>query len=683
MCRLEGSDARAARRVLRDSSGPLRGADMLIVGDPYAFPVAWDVCRRWPSLAVAFEPGGEPGRRPAPADLAIVTPWYPSPNNPLAGAFVEASVGAVRSLAPRVSVLHTEDWPYRYDAPNADTIALSAARLVARSEPLVRDTPMGEITRIPVPIPSRRNYASWANSHVAAVRRTLPTGQIEAPLVHAHTGIYGGVLALRLARPEARVVVTEHASFLRQIFRQPAARRLYEEVLHRADAFLCVSQHLYDQLRNEFPHHEKKLRVVPNAIDFDSFSLRPEPPRDLLKWLYLGRLSEQKGVDRLLSAFFTVAAEEPAATLTLVGSGPLVEHIQEEIERSPYSDRVDLRPAVQPEEVPDLIRAHDLLVHASPAETFGMTVVESVACGTPVLVTASRGPKETLEGLNRRAGLLIEVSEDPATLVDGYRELRKCINELDLPAARATLVERYGLDAVTSRLREVYASTEPVEVATSTEVTTRVEALTDADEVGGAQASSPPGAAGAVAPRVVIVAIGTPQFTVVRQYAQRLLDSGVGVDVISNDPAQWHRSQIDERVRLLPLNVSERRRPLYWAEQVAVYRAPRKALGIARRRAKTAEALWPELMVHRMQRRHTKAAQWFHRSVFDPGYQVVRPRVLWKIVRREVLPKLDLANTERIVVSGVFGVSIGWQLARLRHDLTVTTSLLPPESASH
>ncbi|WP_230511480.1 glycosyltransferase family 4 protein [Salinispora arenicola] len=685
VCWIKGGDSRGARRLLRDPNGPLRGADLLVVGDPYAFPAAWDARRRWPGLAITLEPGYEPGRRPAPADLAVVTPWYPSANNPLAGAFVEASVGSVRPLYPGVSVLHTEDWPYRQDAPDADAIALSAVRLATPSEPLVQDTPVGEFTRIPVPISSRRDYASWANNHVEAVRRTLPTGRIEAPLVHAHTGIYGGVVALRLARPDARVVVTEHASFLRQIFRQSAARRLYEDALHRADVFLCVSQHLYDQIRDEFPHHEKKLRVVPNAIDFDNFALRADRPRDLLRWLYLGRLSEQKGVDRLLSAFLTVAAEEPAATLTLVGAGPLVEHIREECARSPYGDRVDLRPAVQPEEVPALIRAHDLLVHASPAETFGMTAVESVACGTPVLVAASKGPKETLKGLNRRAGLLVEVSEDPAVLVAGYRELRECIDELDLPAARATLVERYGREAVASRLREVYAGTDPGEgtaVAPSVEVATPVVTVTDVTAAGGGEASFPPGVAGAVAPRVVIVAIGTPQFTLVRQYVQRLLDSGFSVDVISNDPSQWRRSQVDERVRLLPLNASERRRPVYWAEQMAVYRAPRKALAVARKRAQTSEALWPELMVGRVARSHTKAARWFHRSVFDPGYRVVRPRVLWKIVRREVLPQLDLAQTERIVVAGVFGVSIGWQLARLRHDLTVTTSLLPPEPAS-
>ncbi|MFF0467929.1 glycosyltransferase family 4 protein [Micromonospora zamorensis] len=675
--------ARAARQLLRDDKGLLRDADLLIVGDPYGFPAAWDAAARHPELTVSFEPQAEPGRRPSPADLAVVTPWYPSANNPLAGAFVPATIAAVRADHSRVSVLHAEDWPYGQDAPNVAAIALAAGRLAQRAEPLVWDTAEGEVTRVAVPISSHRDYAAWALGHVEALGRTLPTGRIEAPLVHAHTGIYGGVVAQRLARPGARVVVTEHASFLRQIFKQPAARRLYEEALHRADVFLCVSPHLRDEVADEFPHHAHKLQVLPNAIDFSDFTPRAQSPGDLLRWLYVGRLSEQKGVDRLLAAFFVVAAEEHAATLTLVGAGPLVERIREEVARSPYGDRVDLRPAVAPTEVPELMRTHDLLVHASPAETFGMTVVEAVACGTPVLVAASLGAQETLRGLHGRAGLMVEVSADPTVLVDGFRELRKRFGELDLPAARATLVERYGQETVAARLREVYA-TAPAGSATAPAGSATAPAGRAAGQgaVVEAAASAAVPADRTQAPRVVVVAISPPQFKLVRQYVRRLVERGYGVDVITNDPLQWRRSDVDERIRLLPLDAVERRLPVLWAEQMVVYRAPGKALSVARSRTRGAAALWPELAVNRLERTHGSVARWFHTSVFYAGYRVVRPRVLWRIVRREVLPKLDLARTERVVVAGVFGVSIGWQLGRLRPEMTVTTSLVPPDPVS-
>jgi len=120
-------------------------------------------------------------------------------------------------------------------------------------------------------------------------------------------------------------VVTEHATFLDKVFAQPDARELYQKVLRRADAFLCVSQSLRKQIAKEFPAYAGKLQVVPNVIDFDLFTPGPARSPELLRWLYLGRLVEHKGVNELLEAFGRVAAEEPAASLTMVGSGPLKE----------------------------------------------------------------------------------------------------------------------------------------------------------------------------------------------------------------------------------------------------------------------------------------------------------------------------------------------------------------------
>ncbi len=225
---------------------------------------------------------------------------------------------------------------------------------------------------------------------------------------------------------------------------------------------LCVSASLRDFLAGEFPEHAAKFQVVPNPIDFDGFSVRPSAPAALRKWLYLGRLIEHKGVRTLLEAFALVAAEDPEPTLTLVGSGALEESLRARVAELGLSGRVTLRSAVPPERVAALLHEHDLLVHLSRVETFGMTVVEAVASGLPVLVAASEGPSETLSGLNGVAGSLIEITEDPVAVAEEYRKLAARLPELDLPAARAALRERYGNEAVAAQLRRWYF--EPVDV---------------------------------------------------------------------------------------------------------------------------------------------------------------------------------------------------------------------------
>ena len=449
---------RAARRLLLAEDGPLRAGDLLIAGDPEALAVAWYVGPRRPEVPIRLEPSPEPARRTAAADLAVVTPWYPAPDDPYAGAFVQASTAAVRPDHDRVAILHTQNWYYSPTGVTGHRVGVAAERQAARSgQAVVLDTPEGELTRVAVPTAAGHGYPAYAASQIRALQAVLPTGRIEAPVVHAHTGMLGGVVAARLARPEARLVVTEHATFLPEVFAQPGARAQYAAMLARADLLLCVGRHLHDQLSAYFPEHTGKLRIVPNAIDFDRFAVRPRPPRELSRWLYAGRLMAHKGVLTLVEGFARIAAEDPRVTLTLVGSGPLAEPLDRRIAELGLGDRITRRPAVPPDRVTGLLHEHDLLVHASRLETFGMTVVEAVATGTPVLVACSQGPRETLAGLEQHAGLLIEPGDDPEVIADGYRLLRGRLDTLDLPRARAMLAARYGFAAVAAQLREAYA----------------------------------------------------------------------------------------------------------------------------------------------------------------------------------------------------------------------------------
>ena len=445
--------ARTARRMIL-SVAP----DLLIAGDPEATPVAWAVGRRRPELPVHLEPSPDPDRRPAPADLAVISPWYPSPDNPFAGAFVRATAAAVGPSVGRVALLHTEGWYYNPTGYAGQLVAVASERQAARSgNAVVLDTAEGELTRVAVPCPAGGYYPEYARRQVEALRATLPTGRIEAPVVHAHVGFMAGEVAIRLARPDARIVVTEHATFLPRVFRQPGARRRYAAVLDRADAVLCVGRHLRDQLAEYFPDHAAKLAIVPNAIDFDRFAVRPAPPAEPLRWLYAGRLMEHKGVLTLVDAFATIAAEDPRVTLTLAGSGPSEDALDHRIASHGLSDRITRRPPVPPDDVAALMHDHDLLVHASRRETFGMTIIEAVATGTPVLVARSEGPAETLAGLEESVGQLFEPTEDPEAIAEAYRKLRDRFGALDLTGARAELLARYGREAVAARLLSVYA----------------------------------------------------------------------------------------------------------------------------------------------------------------------------------------------------------------------------------
>lgn len=393
--------------------------------------------------------------------LAVTTPWHPTEQRPFAGSFVQATTAAVRPLFERVDLYNTEDWTTPADPVSARMIGRAYGALTSgphrRVELAARRAAQGYwVTDIPTPVTPRRSYADWSQSHESALRAVLPGGRFEAEIVHGHVGIYGGWLARRFAAPDARVVVTEHASFLGRILRQAPSRARYEQVVERADAFVCVSEKLRAELVAAFPDRAAKFQVVPNAVDIEAMPVRPAPVAGLDRWIYIGKVAAAKGVSELVEAFAIAAKGSPALRLTILGSGPLVEPLKARAAELGMAGRIEFHDAVPPQRVFEFLHAHDLLVHPSKSETFGMTVVEAVGSGMPVLVTRCGGPEETLAGLETAAGLLIDVSPDPQVIVDGYHSLLARAAGLDPAGARAELIGRYGSAAVARRLAGVY-----------------------------------------------------------------------------------------------------------------------------------------------------------------------------------------------------------------------------------
>ncbi|MDO5501125.1 MAG: glycosyltransferase [Propionibacteriaceae bacterium] len=390
----------------------------------------------------------------------MTTPWYPGSNNPFAGVFVLHAIEAVQSVDPGAvdaTIYHAEDWPTPVD-PVFSRVTRWAMRAMTQADSAPIAVREGTLRRVRVPARPGRGYLRHAQDHVEAVRRILPDGVIDVDVIHAHEGLFGGLVATRLAAPGVPIVVTEHDTRLRKLLTAPEARAAYGEILERADRFYAVSEMLADQVRGYVPMMAHKVEVLPNAVAFDVLPMREIQVSSLDRWLYVGRLLQHKGVSRLVNSFAECARTRPNLTLTIIGGGPMGQSLIERARALGVRDRIEFRGPVAHEEVQRAMASHDLLVHLSERETFGMTLVEAVSTGLPVLATRSGGPQETMAGLGQRAGVLVDVGpdEDIEPVVSGFEVMEGAIGELDLPWARAELASRYSQSTVGSRLLSTY-----------------------------------------------------------------------------------------------------------------------------------------------------------------------------------------------------------------------------------
>ncbi|WP_231931552.1 glycosyltransferase [Micromonospora echinospora] len=346
-----------------------------------------------------------------------------------------------------MTVFHCDAWVAALDEPAEREVLAAHRALMPHTMHRTPTVGGADLVYIPVPVPRGQGHPEIADRNDRALRAALGGRPLDASVVHAHVGLPSGWAAIRNARPDARVFVTEHASFLDKVLETPRGREMYDEVLHRCTGFLAVGEGVRRPLVEAFPHHAERIGAISNPISFDQ--PRSAPVTALSRWLFVGALSDLKGVPLLLEAFARCRADDPSLTLTLVGEGALLASLTARAVELGVADAVTFTGAIPPDEALRLMREHDLLVHPSRKETFGVAVVEALAAGLPVLVTRCGGPERTLAGIEDAAGLMIDVTDDPETIVAGYRELRaRYPHGLDLTLAHKTLADRYGYAAV-------------------------------------------------------------------------------------------------------------------------------------------------------------------------------------------------------------------------------------------
>lgn len=392
--------------------------------------------------------------------LAVVTPWYPTEQRPFHGSFVRGFVDAVREGSGRpVHVYHLEAWgmpkgvraEQRARGDLASLMRGPVARVPLRGDGL-------QVAHLPAPVTAGSSFGTIAHDHHRYFGELYP-GALAGPLVHAHVGLGGGWPALGMMGLDARLFVTEHATFLERLFEEPSAREHYDQVIDRSEAFFCVSNLLRRGLLDYFPDRAGEVHVLPNPIRFSNLPPRSRPlDPDLRRWLYVGYLTERKGVMQLLEAFAIAQARHGDLELSFVGEGPLAGDLHDRAGALGVSDRVHLPGPVPHDQMHGAYAEHDLLVHLSDYETFGMTLVEAVAVGCPVIVTRCGGPEETVGPIIDQVGRLVDVTRSPEEVAAAYDDLRAGAARLDLAGGRASLEARYSYEAVAHQLEGWYAA---------------------------------------------------------------------------------------------------------------------------------------------------------------------------------------------------------------------------------
>lgn len=161
---------------------------------------------------------------------------------------------------------------------------------------------------------------------------------------------------------------------------------------------------------------DDRLSVIRNGVNAELFSPPVKRKEDgTIGFVYVGRLSLDKGVNILLDAFSEYHRENPDSSLTLIGEGMLKNRIKDAVD----DDSITWIGTLDHSKIPSVLQNMDAFVIPQNIGGLGLSVMEAMSCGLPVITTAIG---ETVRLLRKDEGILVR-PHSVSDVVDAMRVL--------------------------------------------------------------------------------------------------------------------------------------------------------------------------------------------------------------------------------------------------------------------
>ena len=249
------------------------------------------------------------------------------------------------------------------------------------------------------------------------LRSLLLSGKVQ--IFHCHgfvSAFMGYFLSLLTQKP---YIATEQSIKLRN----PVSKFVSGIVYREASVCIAASKAVEEEFKKI---GVKNTRIIPNGVDLEKFfplwgvsrreiNVRGSTPHisNALIILSVGRLEKVKGHRYLIEAFSEIKKEIPEAKLILVGDGSERGNLEKQADNLGLRGAIEFAGEIPHNELPHWYHKADIFVMPSLSEGFGITVIEAMACGVPVVASGVGGLLDIVE--DRVTGFLATPG-DPASL---------------------------------------------------------------------------------------------------------------------------------------------------------------------------------------------------------------------------------------------------------------------------
>jgi glycosyltransferase involved in cell wall biosynthesis len=261
--------------------------------------------------------------------------------------------------------------------------------------------------------------------------------------------VAAAILSKWLNKP---IVITARGTDINFIPKYYIPRKMILWAARKAKTVIAVSQALKNEMV-KLGVRENRIKVLRNGVDLNLFYpvSKDEVRRKLniksITLLSVGNLIESKGHHLVIKAIQKL----PEVKLIVIGNGMMRNQLRRLVKTLNIGDRVVFIGEMSHQDLKDYYNAADILVLASSREGMPNVILESIACGTPVIVTATGGAPEVVS--NSAAGILIH-ERTPQAVAKAFRTLMKHYPDREYVRAHA---ENFGWEQTSRGLYKLFS----------------------------------------------------------------------------------------------------------------------------------------------------------------------------------------------------------------------------------